>query len=145
MKKVLCVICFITISFSIFALPPGLTDKPIDQLMGYIGKPVPSDFTTRNKGQSYNKDFGDGNTGYYVTLVPLKDLINSVVFVWYTKDAPKRDAIWKEIVDLMNSQKLESVPTSKDTELKWKYNDKQSFELKQSSNSKWYRCELSLK
>jgi len=145
MKRVILILAALVISSSVFALPPGISEKPVDQLMEYIGKPVPEKWSTLNKGSTFHSDIiGNERLAYYLTVSPLSNMVNSVVIVWCGKDPARIEQVWNELLELMNQQGLRSIPASKPEYFRWEHGIR-SFELQREGGTNGYSyCSIHL-
>ena len=145
MKRVILILAALVISTTVFALPPGISEKPVEQLMGYLGKPVPEKWSTLNKGTTFNSEIiGNERLAYYLTVSPFRNTVDSVVIVWCGKDTEKIEQVWKELLVLMNQQGMRSTPASRPEFFRWEYGSR-SFELQREDGTNGYSyCSIRL-
>ena len=137
----------LSVSASSSSSLPGLPDKPIiEQLMQYIGKAPPSDFTTRNKVVFQKFIIENSDPGFYISLDTWKNLGHAVIFTWSSKDRASLDRICGELISLVDREKLEAVTAPAGVVQRWRTGDR-AIEVKndgKSNSDGWMWCSIGL-
>ena len=106
MKRSVFVAVFSVMALSAFAIPRGLTDKPVEQLASLLNKPVPEGFTRMSREAYYQT--GDIVDGLLLQkgLAVENGLVRLVTFVWQSNDYEKMLRLAGELYDLLDQYDL---------------------------------------
>jgi len=109
MKKVI-ILFFLLVAVAVFGQnntpPPGLTNKPIEQLTSFLNKPVPEGFSRMDR-ESYRQT-GEIEKGILLQkgLIVENGSVKAVAFVWQSDDFEKMVTIVGGLWNLLDQYKL---------------------------------------